>query len=217
MRSAREAGVDTVPGTAAQVLDDHVRRALSPDGRGLSVAAWVDTIVAAHEAGLPSTATMLYGHIEDPIHQVAHLRLLADIQQRTGGFTELILMPMLPENAPPHLREQAVQAPSLRETRAVHAVARLMLLGIIDHVQAAWTKLDADALRAVLRGGADDAGGVLMDGTLRPDAGPESGRQLLPEDVVALASELGRAPRQRTTVYGKPSSERIDVLRRVFA
>jgi CofH subfamily radical SAM domain protein len=217
LRSARDAGVDTVPGTAAQVLDDHVRRALSPDGRGLSVAAWVDTIIAAHQTGLHSTATMLYGHVEDPIHQVAHLRLLAGIQQRTSGFTELILMPMLPENAPPHLRDQALQGPSLRETRALHAVARLMLLGTIDHLQAAWTKLDSDALRAVLRGGADDVGGVLMDGTLRPDAGPESGRQLLPEDVAALAVDLGREPRQRTTTYGTPSAERIDVLRRVFA
>ncbi|WP_189339129.1 FO synthase [Williamsia muralis] len=217
LRSARAAGLDTVPGTAAQVLDDHVRRALSPDGRGLSVAAWVDTIITAHQAGLKSTATMLYGHVEDPIHQVAHLRLLADIQHRTSGFTELILMPMLPENAPPHVRDQAVQGPTLRETRAVHAVARLMLLGTIDHVQAAWTKLDADALRAVLHGGADDVGGVLMDGTLRPDAGPESGRQLLPDDVTALGIELGRTPRQRTTLYEDPPAERVEVLRRVFA
>jgi 2-iminoacetate synthase ThiH len=92
-----------------------------------------------------------------------------------------------------------------------------MMLGTIDHLQAAWTKLDGDALRAVLRGGADDVGGVLMDGTLRPDAGPESGRQLLPEDVAVLATELGRAPRQRTTLYGTPPAERIDMLRRVFA
>ena len=206
-----------MPGTAAQVLDDHVRRALSPDGRGLSVAAWVDTIITAHQTGLKSTATTLYGHVEDPIHQVAHLRLLADIQHRTSGFTELILMPMLPENAPPHVRDQAVQGPTLRETRAVHAVARLMMLGTIDHVQAAWTKLDADALRAVLRGGADDVGGVLMDGTLRPDAGPESGRQLSPDDVTELGRELGRTPRQRTTLYEDPPAERVEVLRRVFA
>lgn len=217
LRSAREAGLDTVPGTAAQVLDDHVRRALSPDGRGMSVAAWVDTIITAHQTGLKSTATMLYGHVEDPIHQVAHLRLLADIQDRTSGFTELILMPMLPGNAPPHVRDQAVRGPTLRETRAVHAVARLMMLGTIDHLQAAWTKLDADALRAVLRGGADDVGGVLMDGALRPDAGPESGRQLSPKDVTALGTELGRTPRQRTTLYEDPPAERVEVLRRVFA
>jgi 2-iminoacetate synthase ThiH len=99
----------------------------------------------------------------------------------------------------------------------VHAVARLMMIGTIDHLQAAWTKLDGEALRAVLRGGADDAGGVLMDGTLRPDAGPESGRQLLPDDVAALGAELGRVPRQRTTLYEEPPAERADVLRRVFA
>lgn len=215
--AARRAGVGTVPGTAAQILDDEVRGALAPNGQALSVDTWVETIVTAHEVGLRSTATMLYGHLEDPAHQAAHLRLLIDIQQRTGGFTELILMPMLPENAPPHLRAQAVRGPSLRETRAVHAVARLMTLGTIDHLQAAWTKLDSEALDAVLRGGADDVGGVLIDGALMSEAGPESGRQLLPADVAELAATLGRSPRQRTTLYGTVPDERHDILRQVFA
>ncbi len=215
--AARDAGVGTVPGTAAQVLDDEVRGVLASGGQALPVAEWVETISIAHEVGLRSTATMLYGHIEEPAHQVAHLRMLVDIQRRTGGFTELILMPMLPENAPPHLRAQAVRGPSLRETRAVHAVARLMTVGAIDHLQAAWTKLDAGALNAVLRGGADDVGGVLIDGTLMPEAGPESGRQLLPVEVTDRAVALGRSPRQRTTLYGTVPAERRDALARVFA
>ena len=217
LSAARAAGVGTVPGTAAQILDDAVREALSPTGQALPVQAWVETISTAHDVGLKSTATMLYGHLERPEHQVAHLRLLGQIQARTGGFTELILMPMLPELAPPHLRERATRGPSLRETRAVHAVARLMLAASFDHVQAAWTKLDAEALMAVLRGGADDVGGVLIDGTLMPSAGPESGRQLLPADVERLAADLRRSVRQRTTPYGSPPAERRDVLRRVFA
>ncbi|PXW31338.1 UNVERIFIED_CONTAM: FO synthase subunit 2 [Williamsia faeni] len=215
--AAQAAGVGTVPGTAAQVLDDSVRAALSPTGEALSVATWVETITTAHGVGLKSTATMLYGHLERPDHQVAHLRLLGAIQTRTGGFTELILMPMLPELAPSHLREMATHGPSARETRAVHAVARLMLQESFDHLQAAWTKLDADALTAVLRGGADDVGGVLIDGTLMPGAGPESGRQLVPADVERLAADLGRTVRQRTTPYGSAPAERCDVLRRVFA
>lgn len=215
LTAARDAGVGTVPGTAAQVLDDEVRAVLSPEG--LSVDDWVETITTAHGLGLRSTATMLYGHVEQPQHQIAHLRLLVDIQRRTGGFTELILMPMLPENAPPHLRAQAVRGPSLDETRALHAVARLLTLGAIDHLQAAWTKLDAVALDAVLRGGVDDVGGVLIDGSLRPDAGPESGRQLAPAGVDELAAGLGRTTRQRTTVYDTAPGDRQDVLRRVFA
>lgn len=217
LTAARDAGVGTVPGTAAQVLDGEVRAALAPEGRALPVTEWVETIVTAHDVGLRSTATLLYGHVEEPAHQVAHLRLLIDIQQRTGGFTELILMPMLPENAPPHLRAQALRGPSLRETRAVHAVARLMTVGTFDHLQAAWTKLDAEALDAVLRGGADDVGGVLIDGVLMPEVGPESGRQLLPVDVADLAAALGRSPRQRTTTYGTVPTERHDLLQRVFA
>ncbi|WP_207842932.1 FO synthase [Williamsia soli] len=215
LEAARDVGVGTVPGTAAQVLDDEVREVLSPGG--LSVAEWVETITTAHDVGLRSTATMLYGHVEQPAQQIAHLRLLVDIQRRTGGFTELILMPLLPENAPPHLRAQAVRGPSLDETRALHAVARLLTVGAIDHLQAAWTKLDDVALEAVLRGGADDVGGVLIDGSLRPDAGPESGRQLVPAHVGELAAALGRTTRQRTTLYETAPDERQTVLQKVFA
>ncbi|MET9202733.1 FO synthase [Gordonia sp. NPDC003585] len=208
----RDAGLGSVPGTAAQILDDDVRRALAGNAPVLTVAEWVETIEAAHRAGMFSTATMLYGHVETPRQQVAHLRTLNGIAERTHGFHELILMPMLPVNAGPHLASIAVAAPGERETRAVHAVARLMTLGHIDHLQVAWTKLDAPVVDRLLRGGADDIGGLLLDGQLMPDAGPEAGRVLTAEGLTAIAERAGRTLRQRTTGYGEPAADRQTVL-----
>jgi len=198
----REAGVDTVPGTAARILDDRIRGILT-GGTDIPASAWVEAVENAHRAGLRSTATMVYGHVETPADQVRHLRALAALQDRTGGFTEFIAMPWLPIESPVAV-PGARPGPSLRESRAVHAVARLMLAGRIDHIQAAWTKLGLRGAQLVLAGGADDLGGVLLDGTLDPGAGPEQGRQLTVADVTRLAAELGRPVRQRTTIYGGP-------------
>jgi FO synthase len=200
----RGAGVGTVPGTGARILDDRVREILS-GGTELPVDEWLATIEAAHRAGLRSTATMVYGHVETPEQQVAHLRMLAALQSRTGGFTEFIAMPFVPQDSPVHV-PGARPGPSLRETRAVHAVARLMLAGSIDHVQAAWTKLGLRATRLVLRGGVDDLGGVLIDGELAPWAGPEQGRVLTIAEMRRIAEEVGRALAQRTTTYGRVAS-----------
>ncbi|WP_433783580.1 FO synthase [Actinomycetospora sp. CA-101289] len=233
LAAARDAGLGSVPGTAARILDDDVR-AIITGGTDLPAARWVELITTAHEVGLRSTATMVYGHVETRAEQVAHLRALAAIQDRTGGFTELIAMPILPEALPPAPRaggfpgverqrgphagtgraETWRAGPDARETRALHAVARLLLHGRIDHVQAAWPKLGPELTVAVLRGGADDAGGLLLDGALDPAAGAEAGRQLTLGDVERLAADLGRTPRQRTTVYGDPPPERQAVLRR---
>ncbi|MEX0428129.1 7,8-didemethyl-8-hydroxy-5-deazariboflavin synthase CofG [Nocardioides sp. DS6] len=204
----KEAGVDTVPGTAARILDDEIRAALTA-GTDIPADAWVEAIGAAHRVGLRSTATMVYGHIESPVDQVRHLRTLARIQDETGGFTELIVMPWLPFESPVRV-PGARPGPSLRESRAVHAVARLLLAGRLDHVQAAWTKLGLRGAQLALSGGADDLGGVLLDGVLDPAAGPEAGRQLTVADVTRLAGELGRPVRQRTTVYGHPQGPRDD-------
>ncbi|WP_374610437.1 FO synthase [Gordonia sp. (in: high G+C Gram-positive bacteria)] len=213
----RSAGLGSVPGTAAQILDDTVRATLSPTGTAPPVGSWVDVIETAHRVGLFSTATMLYGHVETPAHQIAHLRLLLEIQRRTGGFSELILMPLLPENVPPHLADTASRTASERETRALHAVARLMTAGLLDHLQVAWTKLPAATVDLVLRGGADDLGGLLLDGTLMPGAGPESGRVLDAAVVVDIAARAGRRPRQRTTRYGVPEPDRQLPLPQVSA
>ncbi|MFC4243776.1 7,8-didemethyl-8-hydroxy-5-deazariboflavin synthase CofG [Gryllotalpicola reticulitermitis] len=195
----RDAGVDTVPGTAARILDDRVRGVLT-GGADIPASVWIDTIETAHRVGLRSTATMVYGHIETAADQVAHLRKIAELQDRTHGFTEFIAMPWLPSESPVRV-PGARPGPTVRESRALHAVARLMLAGRIDHIQAAWTKLGLRGAQLVLAGGADDLGGVLLDGTLDPNAGPEQGRQLTVADVTRLAAELGRPVRQRTTTY----------------
>jgi len=211
LERAREAGLGSVPGTAARILDDEVRAVLN-GGPDLPVAAWITVITIAHEVGLPSTATLVYGHVETPAQVVAHLRTLARIQDETGGFTEFIAMPYVPATAPVPGRT-AGAGPTRRETRALHAVARLMLAGRIDHIQAAWTKLDARLRDDVLLGGADDLGGLLLDGRIAPSAGPEAGRELTTTEVEAIAREIGRTTRQRTTLYGQPSPERIAALR----
>ncbi len=209
LSAARQAGLGSVPGTAARILDDDVRRLLT-GGTDIPAARWIELVTTAHEVGLRSTATIVYGHVETPAQQVAHLRALAAVQDRTGGFTELIAMPLV--DVPEPLRGR-VRGAALRETRALHAVARLLLHGRIDHVQAAWPKLDRTTVLGVLQGGADDLGGLLLDGTLDPDAGPEAGRVLTADDVTAIAAELDRPVRQRTTLYGEVPAERTTVGR----
>lgn len=201
LAEARDAGLGSVPGTAARILDDQVRERMlgRPD---LPVSQWTEVIETAHRAGLTSTATMVFGHIETPAHVVAHLRLLGGIQDRTGGFTEFIAMPVTPAAAPA-LAGEDLPGPSWRQTRAVHAVARLVLHGRIDNIQAAWPKFGLDSSADLLRGGANDLGGLLLDGRLAPEAGAETGLVLSREDVERVAAELGRPLRQRTTRYGE--------------
>jgi len=211
LRAARESGLGSVPGTAARILDDQVRARMR-GGPDLPVSRWVEVIEAAHHAGLPSTSTMVFGHVETPVHQVAHLRLLTGIQGRTGGFTEFIAMPFVPGPAAavtaPGLTGAVVPGPTWRQTRAVHAVARLMLHGHIGNIQAAWPKLGLDASVDLLRGGANDLGGLLLDGRLAPDAGAEAGLVLALDDIARAGRELGRPVRQRTTTYGEvPAGE----------
>ena len=213
LRTAREAGLGSVPGTAARILDDDVRARLA-GGPDLPVSRWLEVIEAAHRAGLTSTSTMVFGHIETPEQQVAHLRTLATIQDRTGGFTEFIAMPFVPAAASlsagspaptpaPGLVGADVPGPSWRQVLAVHAVARLMLHQRIGNIQAAWPKFGLDASADLLRSGANDLGGLLLDGRLAPDAGAEAGLVLTRDDIDRVARELGRPVWQRTTGYGK--------------
>ena len=210
----RDAGVDTVPGTGARILDDRIRALLS-GGTDPSVAEWTATVAAAHSVGLRSTATMVYGHVETPAEQVAHLRALVALQRQTGGFTEFVAMPFVPVDSPPIAG--ARPGPGVRESRALHAVARLMLHGSIDHIQAAWTKLGLETSQAVLLGGADDLGGLLLDGVIAPEAGAEAHRSLTIADVERIAAEIGRTARQRTTDYGDPTPEQLAFARRADA
>lgn len=196
----RDAGVDTMPGTGARILDDGVRSLLS-GGTETTVEQWVASVTAAHRAGLRTTSTMVFGHLETLAQRVAHLRMLASIQDETGGFTEFIPMPYVPWEALPAVASRVPSGPSTDDERALHAVARLVLAGRIDHVQAAWTKLGTATAQRVLAGGANDLGGVLLDGTVDPLAGPEAHRQLTLEHVSRLAAELDRPVRVRRTDY----------------
>nr|WP_218885513.1 FO synthase [Kineococcus aurantiacus] len=191
LAAARAAGLGSVPGTAAKVLDDDVRTALNGGVPDLPVARWVQVLRTAHEVGLTSTSTLVHGGPETPAQQVAHLRLLAALARETGGITEFIAMP------------SPLRAPSPRATRALHAVARLLLDGAVDHVQAAWPRHEPALVAQLLRGGADDLGGLLLDGALDPAAGQEAGNTLTPRAAAALAG--GRPLRQRTTRYGVPA------------
>ncbi|HEX6921861.1 MAG TPA: 7,8-didemethyl-8-hydroxy-5-deazariboflavin synthase, partial [Actinomycetes bacterium] len=152
--------------------------------------------------GLPSSSTMMYGHVDHPRHWVAHLRLLARLQDDTGGFTEFVPLPFVHTNAPVYLAGVARPGPTVRDNRAVHAMARLMLHGRIDHVQTSWVKLGVDGSRLMLRGGADDLGGTLMEETISRMAGSQHGSAKTVAELRQLAAGIGRPTRERTTTYG---------------
>jgi len=197
--AAREAGLDSIPGTAAEILDDDVRWILTK-GK-LPAAAWIDIVTTAHEVGLRSSSTMMYGHVDNPAHWVAHLRVLRGIQERTGGFTEFVGLPFVHHNAPLYLAGAARPGPTARDNLAVHAMARIMLHGAIDHVQCSWVKLGDEGTRVMLSAGVDDIGGTLMEETISRMAGSAHGSSRTPQQIRQLIASAGRPARQRTTTY----------------
>ncbi|MDX3239943.1 bifunctional FO biosynthesis protein CofGH [Streptomyces sp. ME03-5709C] len=207
LTAAKEAGLDSVPGTAAEILDDEVRWVLTK-GK-LPAATWVEVITTAHELGLRSSSTMMYGHVDQPHHWLAHLRLLAEIQQRTGGFTEFVTLPFIHTNAPVYLAGIARPGPTLRDNRAVTAMARLLLHPHIRNIQTSWVKLGTDGAAEMLRSGANDLGGTLMEETISRMAGSGYGSHRSIRELVAIAEAAGRPARQRTTTYGEVPAERI--------
>jgi len=204
---ARAAGVDSLPGTAAEILDDDVRWVLTK-GK-LPAAAWIDVITTAHELGIRTTATMMYGHVDTPAHWVGHLRVLRGIQERTGGFTEFVLLPFVHASSPIYLAGMARPGPTRRENRAVHALSRIMLHGAISNIQCSWVKLGEQACVDVLRGGVNDLGGTLMEETISRMAGSANGSYKTISQLAGLVAPTGRPLRQRTTMYGTPSAERM--------
>ena len=204
---AREAGVGSLPGTAAEILDDDVRWVLTK-GK-LPASAWTEVITTAHELGIRTTATMMYGHVDTPAHWVGHLRVIRGIAERTRGFTEFVLLPFVHANAPIYLAGLARPGPTRRENRAVHALARLLLHGAIGSIQCSWVKLGDELCREVLSGGVNDLGGTLMEETISRMAGSQHGSYKTISDFAALAAPLGRPIRQRTTLYEDPSPERL--------
>jgi len=201
LAQAHPAGVDSLPGTAAEILDDDVRWVLTK-GK-LPAASWIDVITTAHRLGIPTTSTMMYGHVDTPAHWLAHLRVLARIQADTGGFTEFVPLPFVHLNAPIYLAGLARPGPTVLENRTVHAMARLLLHGLIDNIQCSWVKLGVEGSAAMLRGGANDIGGTLMEETISRMAGSAHGSRKSVADLEALAAAVGRPARQRTTLYGE--------------
>ncbi len=202
LTAAKEAGVDSIPGTAAEILDDEVRWVLTK-GK-LPAASWVEIVSTAHRVGLRSSATMMYGHVDTPAHWLAHLRLLGRIQDETGGFTEFVPLPFVHTSAPLYLAGISRPGPTLRENRVVHAMARILLHGKVDHVQTSWVKLGVVGTRAMLQGGADDLGGTLMEETISRMAGSQHGSAKTVAELTDIAAGIGRPVRERTTLYGTP-------------
>jgi FO synthase len=204
---AKEAGLDSVPGTAAEILDDDVRWLLTK-GK-LPAASWIEVITTAHELGIRSSSTMMYGHVDTPAHWLGHLRVLAGIQDRTGGFTEFVGLPFIHTNAPIYLAGVARPGPTPRENRIVHAMARILLHGRIDNIQCSWVKLGVEGSRQLLTGGVNDLGGTLMEETISRMAGSQHGSAKTVGQLQEIVSGLpGRSTRQRTTTYGEVSEER---------
>ncbi|WFE24938.1 bifunctional FO biosynthesis protein CofGH [Solwaraspora sp. WMMD791] len=195
----REAGLDTIPGTAAEILDDDVRWVLTK-GK-LPAATWVEVVTTAHEVGLRSSSTMMYGHVDHPAQWLAHFRVLAGVQDRTGGFTEFVALPFVHTNAPIYLAGLARPGPTWRENRVVHAMARLLLHGRIDNIQCSWVKLGDEGTVAMLRGGCNDLGGTLMEETISRMAGSANGSARTVAQLQAIAAAAGRPAVQRSTAY----------------
>jgi len=197
--SLREAGLGSIPGTAAEILDDEVRWVLT---RGkLPTSMWIEVVTTAHEVGLRSSSTMMYGHVDTPKHWVGHLNVLRGIQDRTGGFTEFVPLPFVHQSSPLYLAGAARPGPTHRDNRAVHALARIMLHGRISHIQTSWVKLGVDRTRVMLKGGANDIGGTLMEETISRMAGSEYGSAKTVAELLDIAEGIGRPARQRTTTY----------------
>jgi FO synthase len=199
LTSLKEAGLDTIPGTAAEILDDEVRWVLTK-GK-LPAATWIEVVTTAHELGIRSSATMMYGHVDHPRHWLGHFRVLAGIQDRTGGFTEFVALPFVHQNAPIYLAGIARAGATWRENRAVHAMARILLHGRIPNIQCSWVKLGDEGAIALLNGGVNDLGGTLMEETISRMAGSEHGSARTVTQLKALATAAGRPARQRTTTY----------------
>lgn len=203
----RAAGLRTLPGTAAEVLDDEVRAVICADK--ISTQQWLDVMAAAHAAGFRTTTTIMFGHVDAPRHWARHLLRLRALQARTRGFTEFVPLPFVHMEAPLYLKGRARKGPTFREAILMHAVARLALHPHITNIQVSWTKMGPKGVEACLRAGANDLGGTLMNETISRAAGASHGQEMAPERMEALIRGLGRVPVQRTTLYDRAPDSRV--------
>lgn len=204
-------GLGSLPGTAAEILDDEIRRQLAPDK--MPTDEWLHIVGEAHRAGLPTTSTIMFGHLEGYVHWARHLLRLRKLQQETGGITEFVPLPFVHMEAPMYLRGLARKGPTLREAILMHAVARLVLHPVIKNIQVSWAKLGPHWAQRCLNAGANDLGGTLMNEFISRAAGSSHGQEFSPQHMEALIRETGRVPMQRTTLYRPASMERNEVAR----
>jgi FO synthase len=202
----KAAGLSSLPGTAAEILDDEIRAVICPDK--VTTGQWLEVHETAHEVGLRSTTTIMFGHVDGPRNWARHLLRLREQQQRSGGFTEFVPLPFVHMEAPIYLQGRARRGPTFRESVLMHAVGRLALHPWITSIQASWVKLGVSGAQAALRAGANDLGGTLMNESISRAAGASHGQELPPEAMEAAIRTVGRTPRQRTTLYGEPAPER---------
>jgi FO synthase len=206
LQELKAAGLGSLPGTAAEILDDDIRREICPDK--VSTQEWLEVVAAAHELGLPTTSTIMFGHLEGYVHWARHLLRLRRQQIATGGFTEFVPLPFVHMEAPLYLKGQARKGPTLREALLMHAVARLVLHPHLRNIQVSWVKLGPRWAQEVLRAGANDLGGTLMNESISRAAGAAHGQELAPPRMEELIRDLGRVPLQRTTLYRPAGAER---------
>jgi FO synthase len=195
-------GLGSLPGTSAEIFDDEVRRLIAPDK--VTADQWCEVMRAAHEVGLRSTSTIMFGHVEGPRHCARHLLTLRDLQQDTGGLTEFVPLPFVHMEAPMALKGRSRHGPTIGETLLMHAVGRLALHPHVTNVQASWVKLGPEGSKLALAAGVNDLGGTLMNESISRAAGAQHGQELAPDAMEALIRSAGRIPRQRTTLYGEP-------------
>src|SRR5215469_16581471 len=206
LRELKASGLSSLPGTAAEVLDDEVRAVICPDK--IKTGEWLEVMGAAHAAGLRSTVTIMYGHADRYEHWARHLLCIRALQQRTGGFTEFVPLPFVPMETPIYLKGRARRGPTWREAVLMHAVARLVLNPVITNIQTSWVKMGSGGAAACLGAGANDLGGTLMNESITRAAGAVHGQEMPPESMEALICSFGRVPRQRTTLYANAPAAR---------
>ena len=203
----KDAGLGSLPGTAAEILDDEVRAVICPDK--IMTAQWLEVVGTAHKLGLNTTATIMFGHVDHYRHWARHLLHIRDLQDRTGGFTEFVPLPFVPTETPIHLKGLSRLGPTYREAVLMHAVARLALHPVVKNIQTSWVKMGRDGVATCLQAGANDLGGTLMNESITRAAGALHGEETPPEIMEEIVFTLGRRPRQRTTLYGDAPPERV--------
>jgi FO synthase len=196
----KDAGLASLPGTAAEILDDEIRAVICPDK--VNTEQWLECHRVAHGVGLRSNVTIMPGTVEEPIHWARHIMRTRALQRETGGFTEFVPLPFVHMAAPIYLQKKSRRGPTFRETVLMHAVGRIAYAGAIDNIQASWVKIGVSGVRQLLQAGVNDLGGTLMDENISRAAGATHGQGLEPKDFADIVAPLGRTLRQRSTLYG---------------